>query len=384
MLVPEFTVEENFALASPDLGPVFRSSDLAAKALEIGGRLGWTLDPKSKTRSLSVGLQQRLEILKALATEAPTLIFDEPTAVLQGDEVDELFRVLRRLREEGRTVILIAHKLAEVLAIANRITVLRQGTVVVSVLREEADAEKLTFWMLGERPPLPESIPGELGETVLEATNLGVKGARGEWKLDGLSLKVRRGEILGIGGVDGNGQVELAEALAGVRSIDTGTLKVQGKVAYIPQDRHRDGLALEMTVEENLLIEGHRHPDLQTGAILSAKKVRPWAEGLRKKFEVAAPNVAVQARNLSGGNQQKVVVARTFDANPDILVAVNPTRGLDLRATAFVRHQLRLAAQSGAAVVLISTDLDELEEVASRRLFLESGKLFEDFMGDRK
>jgi len=381
MLVPAFTVEENLSLSASESGFIIRPAELAAKALSLGRDLGWELNPKASTRNLGVGIQQRIEILKALATEAPILIFDEPTAVLQGDEVDELFRVLRRLRAEGRTILLIAHKLAEVLAVADRITVLRAGQWVATADRREADTEKLATWMLGARPPIPESVPTEAGEIVLHATGIVALGGRGERKIDGIDLEVRQGEIVGIGGVDGNGQVELAEVLARVLHPSSGTIRCEGTVGYIPQDRHRHGLALEMTIEENLLVEGHRHDSLRHGPLLRSGAIRTWSESLRKRFEVAAPNVTLPAKSLSGGNQQKVVVARTFDAKPDVLVAVNPTRGLDLRAAAFVRHQLIEAARGGAGIVLISTDLEELDEVATRRLYLESGRLVERFLG---
>lgn len=382
MLVPEFTVEENLALArSAESGFRLHPREAAKSALAKGQELGWRFEPQSRVRSLSVGLQQRLEILKALASEANILILDEPTAVLRQDEVDELFRVVRDLRSSGKTVLFIAHKLAEVLAVADRISVLRKGRLVFSGPRDEVDADTLATFMLGERPLPATKIRDTAGEQCLKATGLFALGERGEERVRDVTFELACGEILGVGGVDGNGQVELAEALAGVRPLAKGQIEFEGEIAYIPQDRHRDGLALEMTIEENLLVEGHRHPSLRRGPLLDPRKIRLWAEGLRRQFEVAAPNVTVEASTLSGGNQQKVVVARALDAHPNLLIAVNPTRGLDLRATAFVRRQIQHAAQAGAAVVLFSTDVDELEEVATRKLYMSGGRLGEEFLG---
>lgn len=378
MLVPEFTVEENLALAAlPGAGFAIRKEALAARALELGRSLGWEFDAREKTRTLSVGRQQRLEILKALATGAQVLILDEPTAVLGAEEVEELFRVLRSLRDEGRTVLLVAHRLSEVLGIADRITVLRHGNFVASAPRAEVDAEQLTLWMLGERLGTVSKPKESKGRVVLSARGLEVRGDRREVRVDGVSFEVAEGEVLGIGGVDGNGQVELAEALAGVRAFEGDLDRVGTTVGYIPPDRHRDGLALDMTIEENLLIDGHRHPDLRRGPFLLSAKIRDWAEGIRRKFQIAAPHVGIPVRNLSGGNQQKVVVGRSLDSNPKVLVAVNPTRGLDVRAAAFVRQQVREAAERGTAVVLFSTDWDELEEVSTRRLAMSGGRLAE-------
>jgi simple sugar transport system ATP-binding protein len=249
--------------------------------------------------------------------------------------------------------------------------------LIATASRNEVDADRLAEWMLGERPPVAHHSPSASGTDVLSARELVVKGERGEIKVDHVTLDAHRSEILGIGGVDGNGQVELAEALAGIRRLSQGTIRSEGCVIYMPPDRHRDGLALEMTVEENLLIEGHRNRTLRSGPFLIGAKIRQWSDGLRRTFQIDTPTVEIQARKLSGGNQQKVIVARALDAQPDILVAVNPTRGLDFKATAFVRREIQVAAERGAAVILFSTDLDELQEVATRTLFMSAGKIAE-------
>lgn len=380
-LAPEFTVAENLALAR--LPGLVRSADplrVASRALDVAKDLGWEIDPKARVRDLSVGVRQRLEILKALSGEAKVLIFDEPTAVLAPDEVADLFRVLRQLRDEGRIVVLIAHKLSEIAAVADRVTVLRRGKWIATVPLSETNTEELARWMVGEMPPravLPDS--GALRDG-LSVEGLVVRGDRGETAVRGVSFEARRGEIFGVGGVDGNGQVELAEALAGVRPPGAGTIRFAGErnVGYVPQDRQADALALTMTIEDNLLVTGHRRADLSRGPFLRPKAARDWAEGLIERFAIKASGPDEYVGSLSGGNQQKVVVSRTFDAAPNLLVVVNPTRGLDVKASAFVHERLREARAGGAAVVLFSTDLDELYALADRAVFMSRGELRED------
>ncbi len=485
-LAPAFTVAENLALDSAR-GPgsglplgTFAAREAAAPALERAAALGWQLDPDARIADLSVGTQQRVEIVKALATQARLLIFDEPTAVLSGDEVEELFQVLRRLREEGHAVILIAHKLAEILAVADTVTVLRRGNRVAYCPVAETDARQLATWMIGVSPdsphplspssggphppapfptrsslaregrdptwddcgphprPLSRSVgegrdltpapspsqgegrrqagsppsligrgagglgatPGKgaggLGQTqakeaeepgaaaAFAARDILVRGDRGEVAIRGLSLEVARGEILGIGGVDGNGQTELAEALIGLRPIEAGTLSWEGgpfragvspTTGYIPQDRRRVGLAVGMTVEDNLLFEAVRAPQFRRGPFLRRKALQRLASDLIRAFDVRTPSRTLPVSALSGGNQQKVVVARALHANPHWIVAVNPTRGLDIGATRFVHEQLRQARARGAAIVLISTDLDEIAALADRAAILSGGRL---------
>lgn len=415
-LVPAFTVAENLALdASPPGRFSPRSSrhplrytplQAADKALERAAALGWPLEAEARVRDLPIGAQQRVEIVKALATEARLLIFDEPTAVLSAEEVADLFGVLRRLRDEGCTVIFIAHKLAEILAVANRVTVLRRGRRVATCPVAETDANQLAFWMVGVTPDAPvqeeaeasthtemaakEAVPRapspEEAAPVCVASALVVRGDRGEQAVRGLSLAVRRGEIFGIGGVDGNGQTELAEALTGLRPLQSGTLTwdngpfVPGTtpcIGYIPQDRRRAGLALTMTVEENLLLQAVQVAEFRRGPLLRRRRLRRLAADLIRQFDIRTPSATLPASALSGGNQQKIVVARAFYSQPDWIVAVNPTRGLDIAATRFVHTQLQQARERGAAIVLISTDLDEIAALADRAAILSSGQLTE-------
>lgn len=422
-LVPAFTVEENLALNIPASGIINRlrytPDRIAADALCHAEMLGWTLPAKSRVADLPVGTQQRVEIVKALATEARLLIFDEPTAVLSAEEITELFAVLRRLRDEGKTVILIAHKLAEILAVADRVTVLRRGVVVGTCDVADTNAEKLAVWMVGPDVPTVESasdivassaakagkssntpksaavsngdrtidsLPNKTSaaKAMLTARDISVRGDRGEQSLRGLSLSVKPGEIFGIGGVDGNGQTELAEALAGLRHLESGSLTWAGEVfrpsinpstGYIPQDRRRAGMAITMSIEDNLLFEAVHDHQYRFGPFLKRRELTKLANDLIQQFDIRTADARLPASSLSGGNQQKIVVARALHSEPEWIVAVNPTRGLDIGATRFVHRQLHMARARGAAIVLISTDRDELAALADRTAILSNGTL---------
>jgi simple sugar transport system ATP-binding protein len=386
-LVPEFSVAENLALVRLDrlVAPV-NTRRLAEPALEMARTLGWTLEPDLRTRRLPVGVQQRIEILKAIGGDASVLIFDEPTAVLSPDEVEELFRVLQRLKSQGKVVILIAHKLSEVLGVADRVTVLRHGKLIASAPRFEVDAEMLAAWMVGEMPP--KSVRREVGSLRegAKAVDLVVRGERGEVAVNGVSLEIRQGEVFGIGGVDGNGQVELAECLAQVRRPDGGTLlwrsqpfaKEAPRLGYVPQDRQTDGLALGMTIQDNMLVSGLQRKELFRGPFIKARSVFHWATSLIERYSIKADGPRALAGSLSGGNQQKVVVSRILDNDPSLLVVVNPTRGLDIKATQYVHEKILAARDGGAAVILFSADLDELYALSDRTQFLSRGRLVDD------
>jgi general nucleoside transport system ATP-binding protein len=381
-LVPAFTVAENLALSQAGTtGLRLMSPALVEPGLMWARQLGWDVDPATRVEDLAVGIRQRVEILKALATDAPILMLDEPTAVLSPPEVADLFQVLRRLRDEGKTIILIAHKLSEVLAVADRTAVLRAGRKVLDLPASEVDPVRLAEAMVGEVPAISGRAHVAAGEVVLRTRVLSVRDDRGVLAVRGLDLDVRAGEILGIGGVDGNGQVELAEALCGTRQTHSGELSVAGappdrtRVGYIPPDRQSDGLALEMSVEENLLIDGMYRTELRQGPFWRVGRVRAWSRRLIERFGIKVDHPTVRAGALSGGNQQKIVVARTLDAAPATLVAVNPTRGLDLKAAHFVREQILAARDRGCAVVVVSSDLEELVELADRVEVMSSGTL---------
>lgn len=378
-LVPAFTVAENLALARLDgLAGAARVSDRSRSSLAAAERLGWPIDSAARAGDLSVGAQQRLEILKALGGDARVLIFDEPTAVLSPDEVDDLFRVLRTLRNEGRIVVLIAHKLSEVLEIADRVTVLRRGQLVATAPRSEVDEGRLAEWMVGEMPPHAEVVAPAATGPGLRVREAWVKGDRKEDAVRGVNFEVGRGEIFGIGGVDGNGQFELAEAVAGIRTVASGEVEWQGDggdTGYVPQDRQHDGLALGLSVQENMLLGGYRREVFRRGPFLRLDRVTAWARDLIAQFEIKVDGPRARVAALSGGNQQKVVVSRTLDSKPPLLVVVNPTRGLDIRATHFVHGQIRKARDEGAAVLLVSTDLDELYALSDRTAFMSRGVL---------
>ena len=374
-LVPSFTVAENIALfraraASGRYDVAALAAPAAAKAKE----LGWELDLRARAGSLAVGAQQRVEILKSLCDDEPILLFDEPTAPLAPDEVDDLLRILRQLASEGRVVVLIAHKLKEVLAVADKVSVLRHGTVqAASLPAKDVTAAQLAGLMVGDVPVSAAAPPQVTYVGGLTVMNLVAPSDLGATAVRGVSFSAKHGEIFGIGGVDGNGQIELAEALAGIRAF-RGSVELDGaaaaNVAYIPGDRQSDGLALEMTVAENLLLGRLDSWPLR-------REVEPWARALLERYDVKASGPDQAVKELSGGNQQKLVVARTLDWDPRMVVAVNPTRGLDLKATAFVYAQLIRERDRGAVVVLISADLDELFEVADRVMFMSGGKLTE-------
>ncbi len=422
-LVPAFTVAENLALNTPEearlgrkkFGQVFqegtdgvetgkkpwagmkayRAEEAAARSLAYARSVGWDLPASTRVSELSVGIQQRVEIVKALATDARILIFDEPTAVLSRNEIEELFAVLRRLRDSGKTVLLIAHKLAEILAVADRVTVLRRGRRVASAPVAETNAEQLASWMIGStaEASLPVSLPvtGSARTSpplapALMGRGIQIDGDRGEQIVRDLALTVARGEIFGIGGVDGNGQAELAETLTGLRPLvaDTITWEDQPfqpgttpRIGYIPQDRRRIGLATSMSVADNLLFDAVREPGFRAGPFLRKRALNTLTQTLIQEFDIRTPGPNLPASSLSGGNQQKIVVARALRGQPDLIVAMNPTRGLDIGATRFVHAQLRQARDRGAAVVVISTDLDELAALSDRTAILSDGNLTE-------
>lgn len=345
-LIRNFSVTENLALAASARSEAFPGTkELAAPALARGASLGWQFEPDALVSNMTVGEQQRLEITKCLVDSCRILILDEPTAVLSPREVEDLFEVLSGLREQGVAIILIAHKLREILEIADQVSVLRQGRLVHSSRRADATLESLSSAMLGSSVNLdPENL-----RTVEAAIEL--------------DPNPRPGEVLGIGGVDGNGQKEFAESL--VRSVEHS--------AFIPQDRQTEGLALSMSIADNLLIGPVSRGEYRRW--LPFGKVQDWAKSVIHRFRIKASSPNALAGSLSGGNQQKVVLARALEGEPSTIVAINPTRGLDFQSAAFVHTELRNAASRGAAVLLVSSDREELDQVADRILYMVRGEL---------
>ena len=390
-LVRAFTVAENVVLGDHrGEARTFRLQPrrIERRVAELGEQYGLAVSPRAKIWQLSLGEQQRVEILKALYRESRVLILDEPTAVLTPQEAETLFVTLRSMAGDGRTIIFISHKLNEVKAVAQRVTVLRGGRSVATAETADATPHSLAELMVGRElaSALPERVERTAeDETVLEVDDLWADGDRGETALRGVSLRVRAGEILAVAGVAGNGQRELAEAITGLRSPTRGRIAVRGKqlpggdprrairagIAHVPEDRLGTGVAPSLTIASNTALKSYR----AHGPLLRRRLIRRRADELIRRFDVRGATHATPARQLSGGNLQKVVLGREFSAQPSVLVAASPTRGLDVAAIASVHGYLREAAADGMAIVLISEDLDEILALAHRIVVLYEGQL---------
>jgi ABC-type uncharacterized transport system ATPase subunit len=391
MLIPVMTVAENIVLAvEPRKGPFIDLDAANEKVRDISRRFGLAVRPEAMIESISVGMQQRVEILKALYRGAEILILDEPTAVLTPQEAEELFEIIRSLQAEGKSIIFISHKLGEVLAIANRITVLRRGKTIETVPREGATEESLARLMVGREVLLRvEKTLADPGEPLLTISDLRVNDERGLEAVRGVSLEVRAGEIVGIAGVDGNGQTELVEAITGLRKPEAGRIIAAGEdvtaegsrealdagVGHIPEDRQRRGLVLDFSLAENIALHDYREePDSKWGW-LYPKRLIARAVRLLKEFDVRGGGPKTPAASLSGGNQQKVILAREISRNPQILVAAQPTRGLDVGAIEFVHRRLVTERDEGRAILLVSFELDEVLSLSDRILVLYEGRV---------
>jgi simple sugar transport system ATP-binding protein len=357
---------------------------------EIARLLGFDVDPDAIVGELSVGLQQRIEILKALYKGAKVLILDEPTAVLTPQETVEIFAVFRRLADEGTSIVFISHKLNEVLEISDRITVIRRGRVVGQADPKTATEDDLAAMMVGRDVSLVvDKAPATPGELALDVIDVSVADDRGSVVVDGCSFQVRKGEIFGIAGVGGNGQAELVEAITGLRKVSAGRVTLAGKditghaprdlfdrgLAYIPGDRQRYGLVLAFPIEDNLALnEYHKAPFSRFG-VLNEGAIRARAKQLIPEFDIRTPSEAVAAGTLSGGNQQKVIVAREFSRPITLLVADQPTRGLDVGSIEFIHKQIVAKRDAGSAVLLVSAELDEVLELSDRIGVMYRGRL---------
>ncbi len=390
MLVESHSVAENIILGLDEPRFVLPLSRVEREIAELAERYGLQVDPRAKIWQLSVGEQQRVEILKALYRGARILVMDEPTAVLTPQEVEELFNTLRSMATEGHTIIFISHKLREVMSIADRITVLRRGEVVDTVLTSDTGREQLAQMMVGRkvlfRVGRQES---EAGEVVLELDGLSAFGDKGLEALSDVSLVVRRGEILGIAGVAGNGQRELAETITGLRPVTKGCIRLEGEeitnrsprevidkgVAYIPEDRMGAGLVMNLSVAENLILKGYRRAPISNRFFLDSDTIANWAQELVQAYDVMTPGIQTRTRLLSGGNLQKLILAREMSSDPTLMVAVYPTRGLDVGATEAVRRLLLEQRDAGGSILLISEDLDELLSISDRVAVLYEGRI---------
>ena len=391
MLVPTLTVTENVALGlkskrrgRPDLDAV------AARIRELGDAYGLDVDPDAFIWQLSVGERQRVEILKALYRDARLLVLDEPTAVLTPAEVDDFFITLRQMAEDGRGLIFISHKLHEVLALSDRITVLRDGAVAGSTVPAETDREQLAHMMVGRPVKLaPDKPPVVVSDVRLTIRGLRVTGDRGTDAVAGVDFDVRGGEIVGIAGVSGNGQRELADAIAGLRLPTAGSIHIDGVdittadpkssrsagLAYVPEERMRDGAIGEFTVAENMVLLSHGQPPFAERGLLKMQTIREHCETAVADYDVKTPSVDTPTSSLSGGNIQKVIMARELGGDPSVLIAAQPTRGVDIGAAEYIHERLVEQRAKGTAIVVISEDLDEVLGLADRVAVMYDGQV---------
>jgi simple sugar transport system ATP-binding protein len=392
MLVPVLSVADNILLGEETMAnPIFLDQKEARRRIvELGNRFGFEIDPDAKVETLSVGWQQRVEILKALYREARILVLDEPTAVLTPQETKEIFDVLKRLAAEGHSIIFISHKLYEVLEIADRITVIRRGKVVGERLPAETDEDDLAALMVGRNVQLVvdrgESHPQG---PALSVHDLRVLDDRGHEAVKGVSFDVRAGEILGIAGVAGNGQDELVEALTGLRKPASGRVDLAGKnvtgagpralqnagMSFVPGDRHRFGLVLSFPLEDNLVLTQYDEPPYARGPFRNDGAIRDWANRAIEQYDIRTPSPTVNAGTLSGGNQQKAIVAREFSRDLSALVLDQPTRGLDVGSIEFIHRQVISKRDSNAAILLVSAELDEVMELSDRIAVMYRGEI---------
>lgn len=392
MLVPVFTVTENVMLGTEEVtrGGVLNRKQAAQKIRQISEQFSLKVDPNSYVKDLPVGVQQRVEIIKLLYREADILILDEPTAVLTPQEADELFKIMHSLTARGKSIIFITHKLREVMEFADRITVIRRGKVIGSTRPEEADQSMLAEMMVGRAVQLEvERTAAHPGETILTVNDLVVLDEQHQVAVDGVSFDVRAGEVLGIAGVQGNGQTELVEALTGLRTPQSGKISLLGQEttrarprqitelgsAHVPEDRQRDGLVLSFPVADNLVLNTYYLPPFSKGVVLDEDIIRQHADQLIQEFDVRTPGSATSAGSLSGGNQQKVIVAREFSRPIRLLVASQPTRGLDVGSIEYIHDRIIKKRDDGCAVLLVSSELDEIMGLSDRIAVMYRGKI---------
>ncbi len=394
MLVENFTVTENIILGSePTKAGFIKISEAAKEIQALSERYHLNVDPYAKIADISVGMQQRVEILKTLYRGAEILIFDEPTASLTPQEIDELISILRLLISEGKSIIIITHKLKEIMEVSDRVTIIRKGEGIGTVVTEETNPNQLAELMVGRQVSFKtvkkEATPGEV---ILDIENLIVTDNRGIEKVKGLNLQVRRGEIVGMAGIDGNGQSELIEAITGLRKTKSGKVMLNGKditglkpravteagIGHIPQDRHKHGLVLDFPIGHNIVLQTYYQKPISKGIIMDYKKVNDIARRVMEEYDVRTGNGEMTlARSLSGGNQQKAIIGREVDRDPDLLIAALPTRGLDVGAIEFIHSKLIEQRDKGKAVLLVSFELDEVMNVSDRIAVIYDGMIMD-------
>lgn len=397
MLVPSLSVAENISLYAGRGKFRFRRTEAEENVQQLSTRYGLSISPQVQVGQLSVGLQQRVEILKALSAEARILILDEPTAVLSPQEITELFTILRRLKSDGHAIVFISHKLKEAMEISDRITVLRRGKRVGTTAVDDTSPTHLAQQMVGHQLPEIQRSEQTPGDPILEIRNLIAIDHDGRRIVDGTSFDVRAGEIVGIAGIDGNGQIELVETIVGLHRAQSGTVRFNGRAitnlptsksrqlgyGYIPEDRQTEGLILSFTIAENLVLNVHRLKGYRSkllkgwAAFLDLKRIDADSAELIQRYDVRTTHTHAPARSLSGGNQQKVVIARELSQEPQLLLAVNPTRGLDIGAADYTHQQFLEQRRKQRAILLISTELDEVLALSDRIFVMYRGRLTE-------
>ncbi|WP_285766649.1 ABC transporter ATP-binding protein [Peribacillus sp. SI8-4] len=391
MLVDPFTVTENIILGKePSKFGKVNVKEASEEVRKLSERYHLSVDPDAKIADISVGMQQRVEILKTLYRGAEILIFDEPTAVLTPQEIKELITIMKALIKEGKSIILITHKLKEIMEVCDRVTVIRKGKGIGTVNVKETNPNELASLMVGRDVVFKtDKSAATPQEVVLEVKNLEVKDSRGVSAVHNLDLSVRAGEIIGIAGVDGNGQSELIEALTGLKKVTNGIISLNGKqiqnmkprkiteagVGHIPEDRHKHGLVLDFSIGENIVLQTYYQEPFSSGGILHSKKIFDKARTIIKEYDVRTPDEYTPARALSGGNQQKAIIGREVDRNPDLLIAAQPTRGLDVGAIEFIHRRLIEQRDAGKAVLLISFELDEIMNVSDKIAVIYEGEI---------
>lgn len=394
MLVENFTVTENIILGSePTKMGSINIKDAAKKVQELSEKYSLNVDPYAKIEDISVGMQQRVEILKTLYRGADMIIFDEPTASLTPQEITELMQIMKRLIEEGKSIILITHKLKEIMEVSDRVTVIRKGQGIGTVTTAETNPTELAELMVGRQVVFKtEKIAPNPKEVVLQVDSLTVADNRGIDKVKNLNLTVRAGEIVGIAGIDGNGQSELIEAITGLRKVKNGNIKLNGKditglkprkitesgVGHIPQDRHKHGLVLDFPIGHNISLQTYYKQPISKNGVIDYKKVNEFARTIIEQYDVRSGEGEMSmARSLSGGNQQKAIIGREVERNPDLLIAALPTRGLDVGAIEFIHRRLIEQRDKGKAVLLISFELDEVMNVSDQIAVIYDGYIID-------
>ena len=392
MLVPVLTVTENVMLGEESLhGGMFLDRKVVAQRIrDISEKYGLKVDPGTYVKTLPVGIQQRVEIIKVLYRDANILILDEPTAVLTPQEVEELFSIIKLLVGQGVSLIFITHKLKEVLAVADRITVIRRGKTVGTTTPAEANQQSLAEMMVGRAVTLTvKKKTAHATEPMLVVENLSIKDDRQGVAVDGVSFEVKAGEVLGVAGVQGNGQTQLVEALTGLRQVERGTVKIAGQeatnatprqitelgVAHVPEDRQRDGLVLSYPLTGNIVLNTCYQKPFARNGVVNQEEVRKITAQVVEEFDVRTPSIDVPAANLSGGNQQKVIVGREFSRPIKLLIAAQPTRGLDVGSIEYIHNRIIEKRDQGTAVLLVSTELDEIRALSDRIAVMFEGKI---------